>query len=61
MRIEGYRINGYNATYEQTYFDVREGKNAKKNRVLEVEDLNSGITFVFEDKEYHGYVRRGKK
>ena len=52
MIVGGYKLNGYNATYEKTSFDVREGTNASKNRVLEVTDVNSGITFFveFQDK-----------
>ena len=61
MRIEGYKLNGYNATYEKTYFDVKHGKSAAKNRVLEVTDINSGITFMFELQDDIGYVRRRKK
>ena len=48
MIVRGYRLNGYNATYERTSFDVREGVNSSKNRVLEVTDINSGITYIFE-------------
>ena len=48
MIVAGYKLNGYNATYERAYFDVREGVNASKNRVLEVTDHDSGITFVLE-------------
>jgi hypothetical protein len=61
MRVAGYKLNGYDATYEKTYFDVREGKNAEKNRVLEVTDINSGVTFIFEPKTDSGYVRQRRK
>ena len=52
MRVAGYKLNAYNATYERAYFSVQEGRNASGNRVLEVTDDDSGITFVleFEDK-----------
>ena len=48
MIVGGYKLNGYNATYERTNFDVRYGKNAEEKCVLEVTDINSGITFIFE-------------
>lgn len=51
MRVEGYRLNGYNATYEKTLFEVRGGYNGTKGRVLEVTDIDSGMTFVFETEE----------
>ena len=57
MICEGYRLNGYNATYENAYFDVRLGSNSEKNRVLEVTDMDSGITFIFEADEVLGLKR----
>ena len=48
MIVGGYKLNGYNATYEKTSFDVRKGLNADKNCVLEVTDINSGMTYIFE-------------
>lgn len=51
MRIQGYKLNGYNATYERAQFDIRPGYNAEKNRVLEITDIDSGITFIFETEE----------
>lgn len=48
MIVRGYKLNGYNATYERTNFEVNEGYNASKNRVLEVTDINSGVTFFIE-------------
>ena len=48
MIVEGYKLNGYNATYEKTILDVRTGYNGSKRRVLEVTDPLSGITYSFE-------------
>lgn len=48
MRVAGYKLNAYNATYERAYFTVLEGRNASGNRVLEITEDNSGITFVLE-------------
>ena len=54
MIVGGYKLNSYNATYEKTSFDVRKGTNADNNSVLEITDINSGITFIFEhdDQNY---------
>jgi hypothetical protein len=51
MRVAGYKLNGYNATYEHTEFDIKHGYNSEKNRVLEVTDIDSGVTFIFETEE----------
>jgi len=48
MLVEGYKLNGYNATYEKVLLDVKSGYNLEKNCVLEVTDTDSGITFIFE-------------
>ena len=50
MKAEGYKLNGYDATYEKTLFDVKSKAN-KEICVLEVLDINSGITFVVELKK----------
>ena len=42
MRYRGYKLNGYNATYTQAVFEVRE----QQNGVLEVTDIEGGITFL---------------
>lgn len=51
MIVRGYKLKGYDATYERTNFDIRHGFNAEKNRVLEVTDIDSGMTFIFETEE----------
>lgn len=48
MRIAGYKLNGYNATYEKCVLDIKPGINADNKRVLEVTDILSGITYLFE-------------
>ena len=42
MKCEGYKISGYDATYKKTTFNVCE----KGERVLEITDVDSGITFL---------------
>ena len=61
MRVAGYKLNAYNATYERTDFDIRHGYNAEKNRVLEVTDIESDITFIFETEERYKYDKKPKK
>lgn len=41
MKVDGYKLNGYDATYESTIFSVTETGN-----MLEITDTTSGITFV---------------
>lgn len=55
MIVGGYKLNGYNATYERTSFDVRQGLNAEENCILEVTEINSGITYIleYEPRRYH--------
>ena len=42
MKLEGYKISGYDATYRKALFNVCE----RGNRVLEITDVESGTTFV---------------
>lgn len=51
MRVAGYKLKGYDATYERAYFNVQEGHNASGNAVLEITDNDSGITFILEFDE----------
>lgn len=60
MRIAGYKLNGYNATYEKCVLDVVSGVNANNKRVLEVTDLFSGITYLFETEEILSSKKRRK-
>ena len=53
MLIEGYRLKGYDATYEPALFDVRQSKNG----VLIVEDINSGTEFILPDMN----MQKGKE
>jgi len=59
MRVAGYKLNGYNATYEKCDLDIWTGKNAQKKRVLEMTDIDSGITYIFETDDVLG-VRKNK-
>lgn len=46
---EGYRLMSYDATYERTMFDFVERVH-DGSRIIEVEDVNSGIRFIVEVK-----------
>lgn len=66
MRVGGYKLRGYDATYEKCFFDVRTNFN-DKSCVLEVLDENSGITFILElekdskiVRQFHPKKRRSK-
>lgn len=62
MMIRGYKLNGYNATYETCNIDVRRGYNGSGKCVLEVEDVLSGITYFFEaDEILESWPRKNKK
>lgn len=58
---EGYKINGYNATYEKTTFNVRTRYEDKKMVIREVTEINSGITFIYEVKKEYKHERKPKK
>lgn len=65
MRVAGYRLKGYDATYEKTTFNVSQ-KQTGKSRVLEVLDESSGVTFIFEleddrSRRKHKPKSKGKK
>ena len=46
MRVTGYRLKGYDATYEKTTFDVTSVGN-----ILQITEINSGVTFVVDADE----------
>ena len=48
MIVRGYKLKGYDATYEKCDLDIRIGVNCSENRVLEVLDMQSGVTYIFE-------------
>ena len=59
---EGYKLNGYDATYEKTTFSVRKRYEHRHKIINEVTELNSGITFIYEvKKEYKKHERKAKK
>ena len=67
MRVAGYRLKGYDATYEKTWFDVQ-GRSDNDSCILEISEDLSGTTFIVEiDKESRLYKlltsgkRRNKK
>ena len=45
MKVTGYKLRGYDAVYEKTVFDIQ-SKEDDKSRVLEITDINSGMTFI---------------
>ena len=57
MKCEGYKISGYDATYRKALFNVCE----RGNRVLEITDLDSGITFLVDFDSMSGQNRRTSK
>lgn len=59
---EGYKLNGYDATYERATFSVATRYEDKRKIIREVTELNSGITFIYEEKKgYKKYERKSKK
>ena len=48
MKCEGYKLSGYDATYKKTMFNVVE----QGNRVLEITDLDGGVTFLVSLEDY---------
>lgn len=61
MKCEGYKLSGYDATYRKALFDVRD----RGDNVIEIEDVNGGITFILDLDRYGGSDRphtwRGKE
>ena len=47
MKVPGYKLRGYDATYEKTTFNAKLHTH-DKSCVLEVEDVNSGLTFILD-------------
>ena len=56
---EGYKLNGYDATYEKATFSECTRYEDKRKIIREVTELNSGITFIYEVKK--GYKKERKK
>lgn len=54
MKLEGYKISGYDATYRKALFNVCE----RGNRVLEITDVDSGTTFLV---DFNGADREQKR
>ena len=48
MKLEGYKISGYDATYRKAVFDVNERGATPESRVLEIAELDSGTTFLID-------------
>jgi hypothetical protein len=46
MRAEGYKVNGYDAAYCKTMFSVTIRGNGGESCVLEVTDIEAGVTFI---------------
>ena len=58
---EGYKLNGYDATYEKATFSVRKRDEDRRKIINEVTELNSGITFIYEVKKEYKHERKAKK
>ena len=58
---EGYKLNGYDATYEKTTFSVRKRYEDKHEIIREITELNSGITFIYVVKKEYKHERKPKK
>lgn len=59
---EGYKLNGYDATYEKATFSECTRYEDKRKIIREVTELNSGITFIYEVKKgYKKHERKSKK
>lgn len=56
---EGYKLNGYDATYEKATFSECTRYEDKRKIIREVTELNSGITFIYEVKK--GYKKHERK
>ena len=48
MKAWGYKLRGYDATYDKASFDVRVRYEDDESCVLEILEINSGITFIVE-------------
>lgn len=48
---EGYKLNGYDATYERATFSIVTRYEDEHKLICEVTELNSGITFIYEVKK----------
>ena len=61
MRCEGYKISGYDATYRKALFNIKD----RGNNVIEIEDIQGGITFILDLNNYDGsdrpHIWRGKE
>lgn len=58
---EGYKANGYNATYEKTTFIIRTRHEDRHIIVKEITEINTGITFIYEVKKEYKHERKAKK
>ena len=58
---EGYKLNGYDATYEKATFSECTRYEDKHKIIREVTELNSGITFIYEVKKEYKHERKPKK
>lgn len=54
MKVEGYKISGYDATYRKALFNVTE----RSESVLEIMDVESGQTFLLDLTSATGDSRR---
>lgn len=60
-KVEGYKINNYNATFDRATFEIRERYKDSKSRVLEITDINSGQAFIFDYNDFAQQKKQGKQ
>ena len=58
MKLEGYKISGYDATYRKALFNVNERGATPESRVLEITELESGTTFLIDFDNANEQERR---
>ena len=56
---EGYKLNNYDATYEKTTFLIRTRHENNKKVIREVTELNSGMTFIYEERRKKACTEEG--
>ena len=50
MKVNGYKLNGYNATYERATFDVKD----IGNNLVRITDILSGVSYILELEKAKG-------
>lgn len=60
-KIEGYKLNGYDATYDKALYNIHKRYEDADVCILEIMEIHSGITFIIElekeNKEHEQYAK----